>query len=58
METGHNRLVLMLWALMCESALQRCVSSACSLQVGLRYQYHTSRTDVDGVEVLVPLAVQ
>jgi len=27
----HSRLVLMLWALMCESALEMCVSSACRL---------------------------
>jgi len=31
METEHSRLVLMLWALMSEGALQVCGSSACGL---------------------------
>jgi len=51
METEHSRLVLVLWALMCESALEICVSV---VLVGWLEVW----TDVEGVAVFVPLAVQ
>jgi len=50
METEHSRLVVMLWALMCESAW-RCVSV-------VRVGWLEVWTDVEGVEVFVSLTVQ